>query len=68
MNQSAGEYGKLRWLSRTGTRHAQHSELLCNTGSIYLCSGIQNAPDEENGTGLDVANQEDERTVDGDLD
>lgn len=35
----------------------------CNTGGIYLCSGIQDAPDKENGTRLNVANQEDEGAV-----
>ena len=41
--------------------------LSCNTGVIYLCTGIQNAPDKENGTRLNVANQEDEGAVYGDF-
>jgi len=39
-----------------------------NTGSTYLCAGIQDTPHEENGTRLDVANQEDEGAVYGDFD
>jgi hypothetical protein len=38
-----------------------------NSRGIYLCSGIEDAPDKENGTCLNVANQEDEGTVYGDF-
>jgi hypothetical protein len=41
--------------------------LLSSTDNVYLRSGIQNTPDEEDGTSLNVANQEDEGVVYGDF-
>ena len=38
-----------------------------NTGGIYLGAGIEDAPDKENGTRINVANQEDEGAVYGDF-
>ena len=43
------------------------NRLSCNTGTVYLGTGIQNTPDKENGTRLNVANQEDEGVVYGDF-
>ena len=43
------------------------NRLSCNTGAIYLGTGIQDAPDKENSTRLDIADQEDEGTVYGDF-
>jgi hypothetical protein len=37
------------------------------TDSVYLGTGIQDAPDKENGTRLNIANQEDEGAVYGDV-
>jgi len=39
------------------------NRLLYNTDSVYLCTGIEDAPDKENGARLNVANQEDEGAV-----
>ena len=41
--------------------------LLSSTDNMYLRSGIQNTPGKENGTSLNVANQEDEGVVHGSL-
>jgi hypothetical protein len=41
--------------------------LSCNTGGIYLATGIEDAPGKENSTRLNVANQEDEGAVYGDF-
>ena len=41
--------------------------LACSKGGVYSGDGIHDAPDKENGTRLDVANQEDEGAVYGDL-
>jgi len=43
------------------------NRFLCNTGNIYLCNGIHDTPDKENGTRLNIANQEDEGVVYGDF-
>ena len=43
------------------------NRLSCNRGSVYLGTGIQDAPDKENGTRVNVANQEDEGAVYGDF-
>jgi hypothetical protein len=43
------------------------NKLSGNTGGIYLCAGIEDASDKENGTRFNVANQEDEGAVYGDF-
>ena len=38
-------------------------KLVCNTGGVYLRTGIYDTPGKENGTRINVANQEDEGTI-----
>ena len=49
--------------NRVEVNSRPYSWPLCSKGGIYLWSGIQDAPDKENGTRLNVANQEDEGAV-----
>ena len=55
------EYSSNRIGSRLTPR--PYSLPLCSKGGIYLGTGIQDAPDKENGTRVNVANQEDEGAV-----
>jgi hypothetical protein len=44
-----------------------HTYLSCDTDDVCLRTRVHDAPDEENGTRLNIANQEDEGVVYGDL-
>jgi hypothetical protein len=57
------------WSNRMGSRPdpRPYSCSLCSKGGVYLGTGIQYAPDKENGACLNVADKKDEGAIYGDL-